>query len=237
MRSAALRDRLRRLKGAESPTGDHRSDIADAACEWTRSRRWPHRSVRKREAIGGHHEGWDREAMHRGTTGAAAAAAMGRIICSSRAEDPADDRPAQAPVVTVTTAPARTGGNPVPAAASCGRGGRRLLGPPMGQHEGAHMRLVHRGTSGPNPTSSFDPVDDAGDAIGFPQVRHRASCRWRQQITSSTTRSPSPTAGAPTVRRSSRSQLTIPRRRQSPVWPHRCPTRGRLDRLCSSDIL
>jgi predicted acetyltransferase len=38
------------------------------------------------------------------------------------------------------------------------------------------MRLVHRGTSGPLPTSSFDLVDDAGKIVGFAQLRHLPSC-------------------------------------------------------------
>ena len=38
------------------------------------------------------------------------------------------------------------------------------------------MKLVHRNTSGPLPTSSFDLVDDAGEAIGYAQLRHRPSC-------------------------------------------------------------
>jgi predicted acetyltransferase len=38
------------------------------------------------------------------------------------------------------------------------------------------MLLVHRGTSGRLPTSSFDLVDDAGEVIGFAQLRHRPSC-------------------------------------------------------------
>jgi predicted acetyltransferase len=37
------------------------------------------------------------------------------------------------------------------------------------------MKLVHRGTSGPLPTSSFDLVNDTGDVIGFAQLRHRRS--------------------------------------------------------------
>ena len=35
------------------------------------------------------------------------------------------------------------------------------------------MKLVHRGTPGRLPTSSFDLVDDAGDVLGFAQLRHR----------------------------------------------------------------
>jgi predicted acetyltransferase len=37
------------------------------------------------------------------------------------------------------------------------------------------MRLLHRNTSGPLPTSSFDLVNDTGEVIGFCQVRHRPS--------------------------------------------------------------
>jgi predicted acetyltransferase len=38
------------------------------------------------------------------------------------------------------------------------------------------MKLVHRSTSGRLPTSSYDLVDDAGQVLGFCQVRHRPSC-------------------------------------------------------------
>jgi predicted acetyltransferase len=38
------------------------------------------------------------------------------------------------------------------------------------------MKLVHRSTSGPLPTSSYDLVDDAGRVLGFAQLRHRPSC-------------------------------------------------------------
>jgi predicted acetyltransferase len=38
------------------------------------------------------------------------------------------------------------------------------------------MKLLHRSTCGPLPTSSFDLVDDAGQVIGFAQLRHRSSC-------------------------------------------------------------
>jgi predicted acetyltransferase len=38
------------------------------------------------------------------------------------------------------------------------------------------MLLVHRATSGPLPASSFDLVNDAGEVIGFAQLRHRPSC-------------------------------------------------------------
>jgi predicted acetyltransferase len=38
------------------------------------------------------------------------------------------------------------------------------------------MRLVHLHTSGPLPASSFDLVNDAGEVIGFTQIRHRPSC-------------------------------------------------------------
>jgi predicted acetyltransferase len=38
------------------------------------------------------------------------------------------------------------------------------------------MHLVHLGTSGTLPTSSFNLVDDAGEVIGFAQLRHRPSC-------------------------------------------------------------
>jgi predicted acetyltransferase len=38
------------------------------------------------------------------------------------------------------------------------------------------MKLVHLSTQGPLPTSSFDLVSDAGEAIGFTQIRHRPSC-------------------------------------------------------------
>src|SRR5262245_42353845 len=37
------------------------------------------------------------------------------------------------------------------------------------------MRLVHRNTSGPLPTSRFDLIGDAGEALGYTQVRHRPS--------------------------------------------------------------
>jgi hypothetical protein len=37
------------------------------------------------------------------------------------------------------------------------------------------MRLAHRSTSGPLPTASYSMVDDAGDVIGFAQLRHRPS--------------------------------------------------------------
>jgi predicted acetyltransferase len=40
----------------------------------------------------------------------------------------------------------------------------------------ALVRLVHRSTSGSLPTSSVDLLDDAGDVIGFAQLRHRPSC-------------------------------------------------------------
>jgi predicted acetyltransferase len=38
------------------------------------------------------------------------------------------------------------------------------------------MRLVHRSTSGKLPTSTYDLVSDAGDVLGFCQLRHRPSC-------------------------------------------------------------
>ena len=38
------------------------------------------------------------------------------------------------------------------------------------------MKLICRHTSGPLPTSSFDLVGEAGEVIGFAQVRHRPSC-------------------------------------------------------------
>jgi predicted acetyltransferase len=38
------------------------------------------------------------------------------------------------------------------------------------------MHLVLRDTSGPLPTSSFNLVGDAGEVIGFAQLRHRPSC-------------------------------------------------------------
>jgi predicted acetyltransferase len=38
------------------------------------------------------------------------------------------------------------------------------------------MRLVHRGTSGPLPTSSFSLVGDDSDVLGHAQLRHRPSC-------------------------------------------------------------
>jgi predicted acetyltransferase len=37
------------------------------------------------------------------------------------------------------------------------------------------MKLTLRSTSGPLPTSTFDLVDDAGNVLGFCQVRHRPS--------------------------------------------------------------
>jgi predicted acetyltransferase len=37
------------------------------------------------------------------------------------------------------------------------------------------MHLVHRNTSGPLPTSSFDLIGDDGEALGYTQVRHRPS--------------------------------------------------------------
>jgi predicted acetyltransferase len=37
------------------------------------------------------------------------------------------------------------------------------------------MQLLHRATSGPLPASTFDLVDDAGQVLGFCQVRHRPS--------------------------------------------------------------
>jgi predicted acetyltransferase len=37
------------------------------------------------------------------------------------------------------------------------------------------MRLVHRNTSGPLPTSSYSMVDDGGTIIGLAQLRHRPS--------------------------------------------------------------
>lgn len=37
------------------------------------------------------------------------------------------------------------------------------------------MRLVHRYTVGPLPTSRFDLIGDAGELLGYTQVRHRAS--------------------------------------------------------------
>jgi predicted acetyltransferase len=37
------------------------------------------------------------------------------------------------------------------------------------------VRLVHRVTQGPLPASDYDLVNDAGEPIGFTQVRHRAS--------------------------------------------------------------
>jgi predicted acetyltransferase len=37
------------------------------------------------------------------------------------------------------------------------------------------MKLVHRGTSGPLPTSSFDLVNDVGEVLGYAQLRHRPS--------------------------------------------------------------
>jgi predicted acetyltransferase len=41
---------------------------------------------------------------------------------------------------------------------------------------GTPMKLVHRNTSGPLPTSSFDLINAAGEAIGYAQLRHRPSC-------------------------------------------------------------
>jgi predicted acetyltransferase len=38
------------------------------------------------------------------------------------------------------------------------------------------MRLVLRATSGPLPTSSYDMVDDAGEVVGYAQLRHQPSC-------------------------------------------------------------
>jgi predicted acetyltransferase len=38
------------------------------------------------------------------------------------------------------------------------------------------MNLVHHYTQGPLPTSRFDLVDDAGQVVGFTQIRHRPSC-------------------------------------------------------------
>jgi predicted acetyltransferase len=38
------------------------------------------------------------------------------------------------------------------------------------------MHLVHLGTSGRLPTSSYNLVDDAGQVVGFAQLRHRPSC-------------------------------------------------------------
>jgi predicted acetyltransferase len=38
------------------------------------------------------------------------------------------------------------------------------------------MRLIHRSTSGPLPTSSYSLVDDTGEVIGYAQLRHRPSC-------------------------------------------------------------
>ena len=38
------------------------------------------------------------------------------------------------------------------------------------------MRLIHRSTSGPLPTSTFALVGDTGTVLGFCQVRHRPSC-------------------------------------------------------------
>jgi predicted acetyltransferase len=37
------------------------------------------------------------------------------------------------------------------------------------------MHLVHRNTSGPLPVSRFDLANDAGDVIGYAQLRHRPS--------------------------------------------------------------
>jgi predicted acetyltransferase len=38
------------------------------------------------------------------------------------------------------------------------------------------MRLVHRSTSGPLPTSTYNFVATDGTLLGFAQVRHRPSC-------------------------------------------------------------
>jgi len=38
------------------------------------------------------------------------------------------------------------------------------------------VKLIHRSTQGPLPTSTFDLVTDAGEVLGFFQVRHRPSC-------------------------------------------------------------
>jgi predicted acetyltransferase len=37
------------------------------------------------------------------------------------------------------------------------------------------MRLVHRKTYGPLPTSEFELVNDSGEVLGFAQIRHRPS--------------------------------------------------------------
>jgi predicted acetyltransferase len=37
------------------------------------------------------------------------------------------------------------------------------------------MKLVHLSTSGPLPTTSFNLVNDAGEVVGYAQVRHRPS--------------------------------------------------------------
>ena len=38
------------------------------------------------------------------------------------------------------------------------------------------MLLVHRGTSGPLPTSCFELLGDTGEVIGYAQLRHWPSC-------------------------------------------------------------
>jgi predicted acetyltransferase len=38
------------------------------------------------------------------------------------------------------------------------------------------MQLVHLGTSGPLPTSSFNLVIETGEVVGYAQLRHRPSC-------------------------------------------------------------
>ncbi|MFZ1104611.1 MAG: GNAT family N-acetyltransferase [Hyphomicrobiaceae bacterium] len=38
------------------------------------------------------------------------------------------------------------------------------------------MKLVHRITRGSLPTSEYDLVNNAGEAIGYAQLRHRPSC-------------------------------------------------------------
>lgn len=38
------------------------------------------------------------------------------------------------------------------------------------------MKLVHLSTSGRLPASSYDLVNDAGEVIGYTQIRHRPSC-------------------------------------------------------------
>jgi predicted acetyltransferase len=38
------------------------------------------------------------------------------------------------------------------------------------------MKLVHLKTEGRLPTSSYNLVDDAGQVVGFAQLRHRPSC-------------------------------------------------------------